>query len=47
VLSKAGVAVPPTALIGVPLTVGLFAYLLERARRARRLSPNDVEVVPA
>jgi uncharacterized membrane protein YfcA len=47
VLSKAGVAVPATALIGVPLTVGLFAYLLERARRARRLSPNDVEVVPA
>jgi uncharacterized membrane protein YfcA len=47
VLSKAGVAVPAAALIGVPLTVGLFAYLLERARRARRLSLNDVEVVPA
>jgi uncharacterized membrane protein YfcA len=48
VLSKAGVAVHPAALIGVPLTVGLIAFLLERGRaRARRVSPNDVEVVPA
>jgi uncharacterized membrane protein YfcA len=47
VLSKAGVAVPPAALIGVPLTVGLGAWALERGRRARRISPNDVEVVPA
>ena len=47
VMSKAGVDVPPAVLIGLPLTVGLIAFLLERARRARRLSPNDVEVVPA
>ncbi|MEA2136970.1 MAG: uncharacterized protein QOG56_120 [Solirubrobacteraceae bacterium] len=47
VLSKAGVAVSPAALIGVPLTVGLGAWALERGRRARRISPNDVEVVPA
>ncbi len=37
---------PPAVLIGVPLAVGLFAYALERERRAR-ISRNDVEVVPA
>ncbi len=45
VLSKAGVAVPPAALIGVPLTVGLLAWQLQRARRP--VTPNEVEVVPA
>jgi uncharacterized membrane protein YfcA len=44
VLSKAGVAVSPTALIGVPLGVGLFAWLLQRGRRA---PATEVEVVPA
>ena len=44
VLSKAGVAVPPAALIGVPIAVGTFAWLLARGRR---VTPNDVEVVPA
>ncbi len=34
VLSKAGVAVPPAALIGVPLTVGLAAWLIQRSRSA-------------
>jgi uncharacterized membrane protein YfcA len=47
VLSKAGVTVPPAALVGVPLSVGVSAWVLERGRRARRISPNDVEVVPA
>ena len=32
VLSKAGAGVPPLVLIGVPLAVGLGAYLLQRSR---------------
>jgi uncharacterized membrane protein YfcA len=44
VLSKAGVAVPPLALVGAPIAVGLFAWQLQRGRR---VSPGDVEVVPA
>ena len=32
VLSKAGADVPPLVLIGVPLSVGLGAYLLQRSR---------------
>jgi uncharacterized membrane protein YfcA len=44
VLSKAGVAVHPVVLIGVPLSVGLFAWLLQRGRAA---APPEVEVVPA
>jgi hypothetical protein len=32
VLSKAGVHVPPTALVGVPLGVGIVAWLIQRAR---------------
>jgi uncharacterized membrane protein YfcA len=44
VLSKAGVAVSPYALVGVPVAVGIFAWLLSRGRR---VSSNDVEVVPA
>jgi len=47
VLSKAGVDVPPAALIGVPLAVGLFAYALERGRRLRRVSSHEAEVVAA
>ena len=35
-LSKAGADVPPLVLIGVPLTVGLGAYLLQRSRGAGR-----------
>jgi uncharacterized membrane protein YfcA len=46
VLSKAGVAVPPVALVGVPVAVGLFAWLLTR-ERGRRVSPTEVEAVPA
>jgi uncharacterized membrane protein YfcA len=46
VLSKAGVAVPPAALVGVPVTVGAFAWLLAR-ERGRRVSPTEVEAVPA
>jgi uncharacterized membrane protein YfcA len=45
VLSKAGVAVPPAALVGVPIAVGLLAWQLQRGRR--RMSPTDVEMVPA
>ncbi|HTN22630.1 MAG TPA: sulfite exporter TauE/SafE family protein [Solirubrobacteraceae bacterium] len=45
VLSKAGVAVPAGALVGVPLAVGLAAWLIQRARPARPAS--DLEVVPA
>jgi hypothetical protein len=45
VLSKAGVAVPPLALVGVPLAVGLVAWLIQRARPAPR--ELEVEVVPA
>jgi len=32
VMSKAGVNVPPTVLIGVPLTVGIGAWLMQRTR---------------
>ena len=45
VLKKAGVDVPPAALIGVPLAVGVLAWLLARGRRA--VPDHDVEVVPA
>jgi uncharacterized membrane protein YfcA len=44
VLSKAGVAVPPAALLGVPVAVGMFAWLLVRGRR---VPATDVEVVTA
>jgi uncharacterized membrane protein YfcA len=44
VMKKAGVDVPPEALVGVPVAVGLFAWLLARGRR---VPSNDVEVVPA
>lgn len=46
-LSKAGVPVPPAALIGVPLTVDLMAGMLQRGRRRRVTPNNEVEVVPA
>jgi uncharacterized membrane protein YfcA len=45
VLTKAGVGIPPAALVGVPLAVGLSAYLLLRTRIAP--PPPDVEAVPA
>ena len=45
VLTKAGVGVPPTVLIGVPLLVGLGAYVLLRTRGAS--PPPEVEAVPA
>jgi uncharacterized membrane protein YfcA len=45
VLTKAGVAVPPAALVGVPLAVGLGAYALLRTRAAS--PPPEPEVVPA
>jgi uncharacterized membrane protein YfcA len=45
VLTKAGVAVPPAALVGVPLAVGLGAYMLLRTRAAS--PPPEPEVVPA
>jgi uncharacterized membrane protein YfcA len=45
VLSKAGVAVPPLALVGVPLAVGLVAWLIQRARPVR--PELEIEVVPA
>jgi uncharacterized membrane protein YfcA len=45
VLTKAGVGVPPAALVGVPLAVGLVAYVLLRTRAAS--PPPEPEVVPA
>ena len=44
VLSKAGVAVPPAALVGVPLAVGLGAWLIQRSRPPRA---PELEVAPA
>lgn len=44
VLTKAGVAVPPTVLVAVPLLVGLGAYVLLRTRVA---PPPEVEAAPA
>jgi uncharacterized membrane protein YfcA len=46
VLSKAGVAVPAAALVGVPVAVGLFAWLLTR-ERGRRVTRTEPEAVPA
>jgi uncharacterized membrane protein YfcA len=43
VLKKAGVGVPPAALICVPLGVGFVAWLIQRARPR----PAELEVAPA
>ncbi|MEJ7797036.1 MAG: sulfite exporter TauE/SafE family protein [Solirubrobacteraceae bacterium] len=43
VLSKGGLHVPPAALIGVPLAVGVVAWLLSRGRR---VPPAEVDAVP-
>ena len=43
VLSKAGVAVPPTALVGVPVAVGIAAWLIQRGRTA----PRELKAAPA
>ena len=43
VLSKAGVDVPAYVLIGVPITVGVGAYLLQRSRRGK--DPAEPEPV--
>jgi uncharacterized membrane protein YfcA len=43
VLSKAGVDVPPAALVGVPCAVGFVAWRIQRARPVRR----DLEIAPA
>ncbi|HUR87334.1 MAG TPA: sulfite exporter TauE/SafE family protein [Solirubrobacteraceae bacterium] len=43
VMSKAGAPVPPAALVGVPLTVGFIAWLIQRARPV----PRELEVAPA
>jgi uncharacterized membrane protein YfcA len=45
VLTKAGVGVPPVVLIGVPLAVGLTAYVLLRTRIAP--PPPEVEALAA
>jgi uncharacterized membrane protein YfcA len=45
VLTKAGVEVPPAVLIGLPLLVGLGAFMLLRTRAMT--PPSDVEAVPA
>jgi hypothetical protein len=45
VLTKAGVGVPPAVLIGLPLLVGLGAYVLLHTRPAS--PPPEVEAVPA
>ena len=44
VLKKAGADVPPAALIGVPMAVGLVAWLIQRIRLAR---PAAVDAAPA
>ncbi|MEA2195657.1 MAG: uncharacterized protein QOG42_2137 [Solirubrobacteraceae bacterium] len=46
VLSKAGVDVPPAVLIGVPLGVGVMAYVLQRSRGPIAAAP-EAEPVPA
>jgi uncharacterized protein len=46
VLSKAGVAIPPEMLIGVPLGAGLLAYMYSRTRRISP-TPTEVEAAPA
>ena len=46
VLSKAGLDVPPAALVCVPTAVGISAWMLQR-ERARRAPPTEAEVVPA
>ncbi len=43
VLTKAGVGVPPLVLIGVPLAVGLGAYLLQRSQGAVVAMPADAD----
>jgi uncharacterized membrane protein YfcA len=43
VLSKAGVDVPPAALVGVPVAVGIVAWFIQRARPR----PPELEVAPA
>jgi uncharacterized protein len=45
VLKKAGVAVPPAVLVGLPLAVGLGAYVLLRSRLVP--PPPEVEAAPA
>jgi uncharacterized membrane protein YfcA len=45
VLSKAGVEVPATMLVGLPAAVGLGTYLLQRSRRAP--GPREPKPVPA
>jgi uncharacterized protein len=45
ILTKAGVDIPAAVLIGVPIAVGLFAYVLLRTRIAP--PPPEVEAVPA
>ena len=47
VLSKAGLAVPPTALVGVPVAVGLFAWLLTRERGRRSMRAAEAKPVAA
>jgi uncharacterized membrane protein YfcA len=44
VLKKAGADVPPAALIGIPVAVGLVAWLIQRTRLAR---PAAVDAAPA
>ena len=45
VLTKAGVDVPPLALVGLPLAVGLGSFALLRSRIVP--PPPEVEAVPA
>ena len=45
ILTKAGVGMPPAVLVGVPLLVGLGAYVLLRTRIAP--PPPEVEAAPA
>jgi hypothetical protein len=43
VIAKAGVDVPPAALIGIPVAVGIVAWLIQRAPPR----PPELEVAPA
>lgn len=43
VMSKAGADVPAAALVGVPLAVGVIAWLIQRSRPV----PRELEVAPA
>jgi len=47
VLTKAGVDVPATVILGVPAAAGMLAYVLQRKRGSHPAVGPDIEVSPA